>query len=44
MIHEEKILFEDKDVKITDRMLIIKCYYFPIGTSKKIPLRDITRF
>jgi hypothetical protein len=40
---QEKLLFEDKDVKITDRTLTIKCYYFPIATSKKILLTDILR-
>lgn len=24
-------------------MVIIKCYYFPIGTSKKIPFKDIAK-
>ena len=36
-----KILFEDKDVKITDKEVIIKFYYFPICTSKVIPFSRI---
>lgn len=35
------ILFEDKDVKITSKEVIIKCYYFPFAISKKIPISNI---
>lgn len=36
-----KVLYDDKDVTITDREVIIKCYFFPFGNSKKIPYRKI---
>ncbi len=36
-----KILFDDKDVTITDKEVIIKCYFFPFGNSKRIPYRKI---
>ena len=36
-----KILYEDKDVTITDREIIIKYYYFPFGNKKKIPFSKI---
>ena len=42
-IEEEKILFEDKDVKITNQYVYIKWYFFPIGTTKKIPIADIKK-
>lgn len=42
-MQQQKLLFEDKDIRITTQYLTIKCYYFPIGTSKKIPLKDIAR-
>ncbi len=37
------ILFEDKDVKITTKEIIIKCYYFPIGRNRVIPFTDILK-
>jgi hypothetical protein len=36
-----KVLYEDKDVRITDRDVKIKCYFFPIGKSKTIPYSKI---
>lgn len=35
------VLYEDKDVTITDKEVIIKCYFFPFGNSKTIPYRKI---
>ena len=35
------ILYEDKDVRITDQDVKIKCYFFPIGKSKTIPYKKI---
>lgn len=40
---KEEILYEDKDVRITNKEVVIKWYFFPIATSKKIPLKKITR-
>ena len=37
------ILYEDKDVIITDKEVIIKCYFFPFGNSKTIPYSDINQ-
>lgn len=36
-----KVLYDDKDVKIRESGITIKCYYFPIGTSKRIPISKI---
>jgi hypothetical protein len=36
-----KILFNDKDVKVREECITIKNYYFPIGTSKRIPINEI---
>ena len=36
-----KILFEDHHVKITDNEVVIKFYYYPIGTKKVIPMDKI---
>ncbi|KHJ92424.1 hypothetical protein OESDEN_07690 [Oesophagostomum dentatum] len=36
-----KVLFEDKWCEVTTEELIIKCYYFPTGTSKKIKKEKI---
>ena len=36
-----EVLYNDKDVKIRASGLTIKCYYFPLGTSKRIPIADI---
>ncbi|KAK6753140.1 hypothetical protein RB195_012625 [Necator americanus] len=36
-----KVLFEDKWCKITSDSLIIKCYYFPLGNSKKVDTKNI---
>ncbi|RCN39647.1 hypothetical protein ANCCAN_14429 [Ancylostoma caninum] len=36
-----KTLFEDKWCKVTNENLIIKCYYFPIGTSKTVHVKTI---
>ena len=35
------VLYEDKDVTITKDHVIIRCYYFPFGNSKKISFRKI---
>lgn len=43
MSNQSEILYEDKDVKITKTHLTIKWYYFPIGTSKVIPISKITK-
>lgn len=32
----KNILYEDKDVTITDNEVIIRCYFFPFGNSKTI--------
>jgi hypothetical protein len=37
------VLFEDKDVKITDQFVYIKWYFFPWGGTKKIALKDIKK-
>lgn len=39
----ERIIFEDKDVKITNKFVYIKWYFFPFGGTKKIALRDIKK-
>jgi len=31
-------VYEDKHVKITNEYVEIKCYFFPICTSKKVPI------
>lgn len=36
-----KVLYEDKDVKITEKEVIIRCYFFPFGNSKHIPYHKI---
>lgn len=33
-----KVLYDDKDVKIRESGVTIKTYYFPFGTSKRIPI------
>lgn len=38
---EETVLFEDKDVKITDKAVYIKWYYFPTAGTKKIQISSI---
>ena len=35
------ILYNDKDIKIRESGLTIKNYFFPIATSKRIPLQEI---
>ena len=39
----KEVLYEDKDVVIREDMVIIKCYFFPFGNSKKIPYSKIKR-
>jgi hypothetical protein len=36
-----KILYNDKDVKIRESGVTIKCYFFPFCNSKRIPLSTI---
>ena len=36
-----QLLYEDKDVAITDHGIKIKCYFFPFANSKTIPYRKI---
>ena len=43
MVEEGKIVYEDKDVRITEKYVVIKWYFFPIATSKKIPLSKIQK-
>ncbi|CAG8509422.1 2844_t:CDS:2 [Ambispora gerdemannii] len=38
----ESLLYDDIFFSATTKHLIIKKYYFPIGTSKYIPLTEIT--
>jgi len=40
---EERVLFEDKDVKITNKFVYIKWYFFPFGATKKIPIKSIKK-
>jgi hypothetical protein len=35
------VIYNDKDIKIRESGLTIKCYYFPISTSKRIPITEI---
>lgn len=35
------VLYDDKYVRLTETHLIIKCYYFPLGTPKCIRYEDI---
>ena len=35
------MLYDDKDVKVREQVVTIKTYYFPFGTSKRIPIADI---
>jgi hypothetical protein len=35
------VLYNDKDVKVRQQCVTIKTYYFPFGTSKRIPIADI---
>lgn len=42
-INQERVLYQDKDVRITNFHLVIKWYYFPLGLSKTIALKDIKR-
>uniref|UniRef100_A0A914Z383 Uncharacterized protein n=1 Tax=Panagrolaimus superbus TaxID=310955 RepID=A0A914Z383_9BILA len=37
----EKILYSDKFVELYAEKLVIKTYYFPIGTNKHISIKDI---
>lgn len=37
------ILYEDKDVIIRDDRLIIKCYFFPLGSKKTIYYHEVER-
>ena len=39
----DQVLFEDRDVKITSKEVIIKCYYFPFGNRKVIPFSRIKK-
>lgn len=41
--NEERVLFEDKDVKITNKFVFIKWYFFPWGGTKKIAIKDIKK-
>ena len=36
-------LYDDEYVQVTDTHVILKTYYFPFGTSKKIPFEKIER-
>ena len=38
---KKEILYDDKDVTITNEGVKIKCYFFPFGNSKTIPFRKI---
>ena len=40
---EERVLFEDKDVKITNKFVYIKWYFFPWGGTKKISIKNIKK-
>ena len=35
------ILYEDKDVQVTEKEIKIKCYFFPTAQSKVIPIENI---
>ena len=35
------IVYNDKDIKIRESGITLKCYYFPFATSKRIPLSTI---
>lgn len=37
------MIYEDKDVKITNLFVYIKWYFFPFGLTKKIPIKSIKR-
>eukprot|EP01005_Ploeotia_sp_CARIB1_P001684 NODE_595_length_720_cov_88.888702_g586_i0.p1 GENE.NODE_595_length_720_cov_88.888702_g586_i0~~NODE_595_length_720_cov_88.888702_g586_i0.p1 ORF type:complete len:128 (-),score=17.95 NODE_595_length_720_cov_88.888702_g586_i0:173-556(-) len=37
-----KVLYSDRAITVTDEMVEIPHYYFPIATSKRIKLSDIT--
>jgi len=39
----KEVLYDDKDVTIREDCVIIKCYFFPIGTSKKITYDKVQR-
>ncbi len=39
--NEEQVLFEDKDVKVTNKFVYIKWYFFPFAQTKKIAIKDI---
>jgi hypothetical protein len=40
-VSEEMALYRDRWITCTERHLVIRGYYFPTGTPKKIPYRDI---
>lgn len=39
----DNILYEDKDVIIKENSVVIKCYYFPFGTNKKLSYGEINK-
>ena len=36
-----EILYQDDRITCTDSTVIVRGYYFPLGTAKKVPYRDI---
>ena len=38
---KKEILYDDKDVMITNEGVKIKCYFLPFGNSKTIPYKKI---
>mgnify|MGYP003385627765 CR=1 FL=1 len=41
---QNDILYQDDKITITNTEITVKMYYFPIGTSRVIPLRSIKSF
>ena len=38
---QELVLYEDKDVKVTNKFVYVKWYFFPTAQTKKIAIKDI---
>ncbi len=40
---DHQILYEDKFIQINEQGVLIRCYYFPIGTAKFVKFCDIEK-
>ena len=38
-----KVLYDDENIKIREKCITLKKYYFPICTSRRIPIDEITK-